>query len=37
MIERSASRPYSNISIVDLTHRSGGHLVDAMAHRRASP
>ena len=32
MIERSASLPYSNTSIVDLPYRSGGHFADAMAH-----
>jgi hypothetical protein len=37
MIERSGSLPYSNTSIVDLPHRSDGHLADAMAHRRTSP
>ena len=37
MIERSASLPYSNTSIVDLPTGSGGHLADAKAHRRASP
>src|SRR5262245_33217607 len=34
MIERSGSLPYSNTSIVDLPHRTGGHLADARAHPR---